>query len=104
MRALVVWTTAPDLREARKLARFLVDRKLAACVSLRSGFESVYSWKKKIETASEILLVIKTSKAKWVDLEKMIRSRHSYKIPEVLAVEAASGSKEYLNWIESALR
>ena len=104
MRALVVWTTAPDMKTARKLARLLVDQRLAACVSLRKGFESVYRWKKKIECVSEVLLIIKTPKAKWFELAKTIRSHHPYEVPEILAVEAAAGSKEYLSWMERSLR
>ena len=103
MRAVVVWTTVPDARFARKIARALVEKKLAACVSFREGFESVYRWKKKIECVSETLLIIKTSKEKLGLLEKAVRAAHPYEVPEFLAVEA-SGSKKYLSWIQGSLK
>ena len=104
MRALVVLTTTPDKKSARKIAGSLIQKRLAACVSIGGGFESVYRWKGKVARASEILLIIKTSKTKLSKLEKIIRVGHPYKVPEVLAIEAAGGSKDYLSWMEDSLK
>ena len=104
MRAFVVLTTTPDKKSARKIGEILVRRKLAACVSIRDGFESVYRWKGRIERAAETILIIKTSKAKLPRLEKAIRANHPYELPEVLAMEASGGSKDYLKWMENSLK
>ena len=104
MRAFVVLTTTPDKKSAEKIAGVLVRQKLAACVSLRGGFESVYRWKGKVERAAETLLIIKTSKAKFPKLEKAIRANHPYDVPEILGFGASAGSKPYLNWMEHSLK
>ena len=94
----------PDLKSARRLARGLVSRRLAACVSFRDRFESLYRWKGKIAKASETVLMIKTSGAGLRPLEKAVRARHPYEVPEFLAMEVSSGSKDYLKWVESSVR
>ena len=100
----VVQTTAPDVKSARRLARLIVRRRLAACVTFRGGFESVYRWKGKIENSPETVLTMKTSKARLAALEKTVRANHPYQVPEFLAVKVAAGSKDYLHWIEKSLR
>ena len=104
MRFSVVWTTVPDGRTARRLARLLVERKLAACVSCRDGFQSVYHWKGVIEKAYETLVVIKTSTGKLACLEKVLREHHPYDIPEFLVFPVSKGSKEYLTWMKDSLK
>ena len=103
MRAFVVFTTAPDLKSARRIACAVVDQKLAACVSLRSGFESVYRWKKKIVRSSEVLLILKTSKERLRSLEKAVLAAHPYDTPEFLSLPVHSGSKRYLGWLADSL-
>ena len=104
MCVVVVWTTTPDLKTARKLARLLMDRKLAACVSFREGFESVYRWKGNIERASEVLLLIKTSASRLALLEKVIRKNHSYDVPEFLVFPVSKVSAEYGAWLRDCLK
>ena len=104
MRALVVLTTTPDVRSARKLARHLVEKKLAACVSFREGFESVYRWKGKLERSSEVLLLVKTSQVCLARLQKAISKNHPYEIPEFLAIPVSRGSGSYLGWLEDSLK
>lgn len=95
----LVLTTAPSQAEARKLARALVDRKLAACVSIIPRIESIYRWQGKVESAEEWLLVIKTTKARAKAVEKAIKELHSYEVPECIVISIEGGSKEYLAWL-----
>ncbi len=101
MAAIVVLTTVPDRRVGRRLARLLVRERLAACVSIVGGVDSVYRWKKKIEASREALLVIKTSRNVFSRLEKALKAEHPYEVPEIIALPVAEGSARYLKWIES---
>ena len=94
----------PDVAAARKLARALLAKKLAACVSFREGFESVYRWKGKIERVSEVLVLIKTAGAQLKQLEKEIRQNHPYEIPEFLVIPVSKGSEDYLRWMGTVLK
>ena len=102
MKAIVVLSTAPDLGSAQKIARGLVENKLAACVSVLPGFSSTYRWKKKIEKAREVLLIIKTSKDRWKAAQKYVLSRHPYEVPELLVLPVVAGSKKYLDWMKDS--
>jgi len=104
MAACLMLTTAGSEREARKLARALVDRKLAACVNVIPRIESTYRWKGKVETAREWLLVIKTSKARVKAVEKAIRELHSYDLPECIVIPIEGGSKAYLGWLTEQVK
>jgi periplasmic divalent cation tolerance protein len=97
---IVVLVTCGSVKEARTIARALVERKLAACVNiLPSAVESIYRWKNKVESAKEFLLMIKTTRKRFTALESEVRRLHSYDVPEIIALPVASGSREYLNWI-----
>ena len=101
----VVLVTCASINEARKIARGVVSVRLAACVNIGTApVESVYRWQGKVETAREFLLVMKTTASKLVALEKEVKKLHSYDVPEFVALEVASGSKEYLRWIEESVR
>jgi periplasmic divalent cation tolerance protein len=96
----VVLVTCGTLAEARKVARTIVEKRLAACVNVSSArVESIYRWKGKIEQAREFLLIIKTTARRLKELEKEIARLHSYEVPEFLAVEVGSGSKKYMEWL-----
>jgi len=95
----MVWVTAAHRQEAQRIARALVDERRAACVSWIPGVRSVYRWKGKVEDGREVLLMIKTTAARWPALEKRIRQLHSYSVPEILALPVRSGSRAYLDWI-----
>ncbi len=102
---LVVLVTCRTPAEARRIARALVERKLAACVNvLETPVRSVYRWKGKVETAKEFLLVIKSSKKLFPALRAAIERLHSYEVPEIIALPIAAGSPAYLNWLEECLR
>lgn len=98
---LLVFTTLPDEISAQALATALVTERLAACVNLLAPCRSVYRWRGKIENATEIPLLIKTTAENYPALEAAIRTRHPYELPEVIAVPIAHGLPEYLAWVAS---
>ena len=101
----VVLVTCGTLSESRKIARGVVQRRLAACVNvLQSPMNSYYTWKGKLEVAREFLLVMKTSSKRLAELEKEVKRLHSYEAPEFIALLVAAGSKDYLAWLESSVR
>ncbi len=89
---------------ARRIGRTLVEEKLAACVNILPRVESVYRWQEKIETADEIVAIIKTTIGKYQQLEQRIRAMHSYEVPEIVAVRLHDGLPDYLNWIEQSMQ
>lgn len=91
--------TAPDVREAKRLANVLVAERLAACVHFLGGGKSVYRWQGKIEEAPECLLLAKTARARLPALIRRVKSLHSYAVPEILALPVAGGDSAYLSWI-----
>lgn len=100
----LVLTTAGSPSEARKIARALVEQRLAACVNIIPQIESIYRWRDQVETAREYLLVIKTSQRRYQAVEKAIRELHSYELPECLSVAIESGSKDYLKWLAEQVK
>lgn len=101
---IVVLVTCGSSAEARKIARALVEGRLAACVNiLRVPVESVYRWEGKVEEAKEALLVIKTSRRRLPALERTIKRLHSYDLPEIIALPIAAGSSDYLAWISDSV-
>lgn len=97
---LVVLVTCGNPTDAERIARGLVERHLAACVNiLESRVRSVYRWKRRVETAAEQLLLIKTSRRRFAAVEQAVRELHSYAVPEILAVPVAAGSRAYLAWL-----
>lgn len=100
---IVVLSTCGSAEEAERLARRLVEEKLAACVNVIGGAKSFYRWKGAIESADEFLLVIKTSRDLFERLRTMLEAAHSYELPEVLALPVVAGSPAYLKWLEGEL-
>lgn len=101
---IIVLVTCGSRKEARRIARALVEAKLAACVNLvQAPVESIYRWKGKVETAREYLLVIKSLRKHFAALEKEVRRLHSYDVPEIIAVPIERGSKAYLAWIDESV-
>jgi periplasmic divalent cation tolerance protein len=95
----VVLVTAPDLKTARALAKAALQARLIACANLIPKIESHYWWQGKIESAAEVLMVLKTTKSKLAALEKMILARHLYDTPEFLVLPLSAGNKKYLEWL-----
>lgn len=100
---VVILVTASSKEEARKIANKLVSDKLAACVNIIDGVESLFWWEGKVDRASESLLVIKSKKEKLKSIIKAVRSVHSYTVPEIIALPIVSGDKPYLRWIDESL-
>ncbi len=96
---LLVLTNLPDAESARSLARVLVESRLAACVNLMPGVQSVYRWQGEIEQASEIALLIKTTQKHYAQLQQAIISHHPYEFPEVIALPISNGYAPYLHWV-----
>jgi periplasmic divalent cation tolerance protein len=100
----VVLVTCPTAAEARRIARAVVDSKLAACVNILPGsVQSIYRWKGKVESARERLLLIKTSGKRLQKLQAAVERMHSYDMPEFIAIPISAGSREYLDWLDECL-
>jgi periplasmic divalent cation tolerance protein len=97
--ALIVLVTVPNVEEASRIADALVGARLAACVNVVSGIESVYRWEGKVARDSEVLMIIKTTDDRYAELEGQIKSLHSYTTPEVIAIKIERGSEAYLKWL-----
>ncbi len=97
--AILVLTQLPDRDSAQRLARALVEARLAACVSIGAPAESLYHWKGAIETAAEYPVTIKTCAARYAEVEARILALHPYELPEVVAVPLSHGLDRYLDWI-----
>jgi periplasmic divalent cation tolerance protein len=101
---IVVLVTCGSAEEARKIARALVEHRLAACVSiLASPVQSVYRWKGSVESAKEFLLLIKTTKARFPRLKTEVKRLHSYDVPEIIALPIAFGASNYLAWVSESV-
>lgn len=99
----LVLTTCSSAEEARRIATELIEMRLAACVNVVPQIESVYRWKGDVESASEWLLLIKTTTAGFERLRDAIRKLHSYEVPECIAIAVDDGSSDYLEWIGSSV-
>ena len=95
----LVISTAGSREEASRIAKALIEEKLAACVNIVGPIESVYRWQGKVESAQELLMLIKTIAAKAASVTSRIRELHSYDLPEAIEVNIDGGSSEYLKWI-----
>src|SRR6201998_612576 len=96
----IVLTTTSSEDEARRIANYLVENQLAACVNMIPRIESIYRWQGKVESSQEWLLLIKTSADKFSGVRDAIRELHSYELPECIAIAIEDGSPDYLQWIE----
>src|SRR2546429_9683359 len=100
---IVVFMTAPTAEEAARIAEMLLKRKLAACVQILPPMTSIYVWKGEVQRESEILLVAKSTRAKFDELEEAVRTIHSYETPEIIALPIVAGSQPYLSWLSNCL-
>lgn len=101
--SVVILITVGSGNEATQIAKHLVESRLAACVQMLDGIESVYRWEGKIESGSEVLLLAKTTRDKFEDLEATVRSLHSYQTPEIIAIPIIAGSAPYMAWLNKNL-
>jgi periplasmic divalent cation tolerance protein len=98
-----VSTTTETKGQAQKIAQYLVETRLAACVQITGPITSIYRWKGKVENAQEWLCMIKTWEELFDKVEAAIKKLHSYETPEIVAVPIVKGSKEYLIWLDDEL-
>jgi periplasmic divalent cation tolerance protein len=103
-RFALVFVTAPDLKTARGLAKAALAARVIACANLVPKVESHYRWRDKIESGTEVLLILKTPKSKLAVLEKLILARHPYDTPEFLVLPVSAGSRKYLDWLSASCR
>lgn len=100
---LIVFTTTSSKADASEIAQKAVEQKLAACVQIVAGIESVYEWKGKVTVDAECLLLLKTNKETYPQLEAFLKNEHPYDLPEIVAVNAENISNAYSNWLNDVL-
>jgi periplasmic divalent cation tolerance protein len=96
---LVVLTNCPDVEVADRIARTIVEQRLAACVNRLAPVESVYRWQGAVERATEVPLLIKTTRERYAEIEQAIRALHPYEVPEIIAMPVSAGLASYLRWV-----
>ena len=104
MSVFLILSTCPDADTAQRLARTLVEERLAACVNLLPGVSSTYRWRGEVEQATEVQLLAKTTADRRVALIARLAELHPYELPEILAVETAEGLPAYLDWVAAETR
>ena len=100
---MLATTTAPDLETAERIARRLVEDRLAACVQIVQGVHSVYRWQGRVQEESEVLLLVKTAETQLPRIESLLHQIHPYELPELVSVPIGSGSAAYLRWLAECL-
>ena len=97
---IVVFSACESRAEAERIASTLIENRLASCVNVMPGVESVYRWKGEIERSQEFLLIIKSSRKCFERLQAVLSQAHSYEVPEVIAIPIVAGSESYLAWMD----
>jgi periplasmic divalent cation tolerance protein len=100
---MIVFVTCESREQAETIARSVVSEKLAACVNVLPGIRSCYVWEGKLTWSEEILLMIKTTRARFDQLQDRVKSLHSYSVPEIVAVTIDAAFERYADWIESSV-
>ena len=101
---IVILITCSNRKEAQKIARALISEKLAACVNIIENIQSLFWWKAKVDLARESLLIVKSRKLKLAKIIRLVKSLHSYQVPEIIALPILAGNKDYLRWIDESIR
>ena len=99
MQFIMVFVTASSKEEAEKISKSVVEQKLAACVNVLDGVKSIFRWKEGVDVAQECLLICKTKKSLFGELQQTIKQMHSYDVPEIIAINIVDGSEDYLKWL-----
>lgn len=97
---IVVLTTCDSEETAGRVARHLIEKRVAACVNILPRARSIYRWKDGIEDTAEWVLLIKSRRDRFAELQAELKSVHSYEVPEVIALPVVDGSEEYLAWLD----
>ena len=101
---IIVQCTTSSAEEARRIARALLEAKLAACASIAAQVESHYWWQGAIEQSDECLMLIKTTRERFDAVRETILRHHSYEVPEIIALPVVTGHEPYLRWLEESVR
>jgi len=104
MEAVVIFITSASKKEAKAIAKALVQKRLVACVNIVEKVESFFWWKKKIDSAKAVLLIAKSKKSNFEKIIKLVKAKHSYEVPEIIVLPIIAGYKPYLEWIDDSLR
>lgn len=100
MEAIVVYITVPTEEEASRIAKTIVEERIAGCVNIVKGIRSIYNWQGKIEDDEELLMIIKTQRHLFERLKRRVKELHSYTVPEIIALPIIEGSEDYLKWLK----
>ena len=103
MEVIVVYITFPTVESARQIGTVLIEKQLAACVNLLPKVESIYSWRGEVRKDAEVLAMVKTTAARFTQLEAEVLELHPYENPEIIAVPVSQGSEAYLNWVQDQI-
>lgn len=98
---IIILVTTPTKKWANKIAQLLIEKKLVACVNIIPEITSFYTWQNKLCQDKESLLIIKTKKALFTEIENTIKKAHPYQVPEIISLPITKGSQTYLNWIDT---
>ena len=101
---VVVLITAASQRECKRIAKHLIEARLAACVNITQGIESVYRWEGKITNAKEFLMLIKTTRELFEEIKHAVAQIHSYHTPEIICLPIIDGSRNYLQWVADSVK
>ena len=101
---IVIFITASSDEEARKIAKLLLDQRKAACVNIVSGVDSSFWWQGKIDAVQESLLIIKTRASVFQKVIELVKTVHSYEVPEIIALPIIGGNDNYLKWIDAEVK
>ncbi len=97
---IVVFITAKDINEAKKISQGLIKEHAVACVNIVSGVQSFFWWQGKVDAAQEVLLIVKSQKNCFKKIARIVKRLHSYQTPEIIALPIIDGEKEYMKWIK----
>ncbi len=101
---IVVLITASGKKEAKAIAASLINSKLAACVNIVEKVDSVFFWQGRVDKAKESLLVVKSRRDRFSRIVKLVRSMHSYEVPEIIALPVIAGEQRYLRWLDDSVK
>lgn len=99
---IVVLVTAANNEEAQRISKGVLEAKLGACCNVINSIQSHFWWEGRLDQSQEVLIIIKTKKSLFTKLAKKVKSLHTYRVPEIIALPIVAGSKDYLNWIKTS--